>query len=85
MINNLQLQVGRFEDGVMAGAQEARVEQVVRDEDGIYEVSRFSDPIVPPLKYSRATKTSMGEDLLVRDPYESRCQFYQHLISNFFV
>ena len=56
----------------MAGAREARIEQVVKGEDGIFEVSRFSDPVGPPLKYSRATKTSMGEDLLVRDPYESR-------------
>jgi hypothetical protein len=44
---------------------------VVKDGDGIMAVA-FSKPVGPSLKYSRATKTSMGKNLLAADPYERR-------------
>ena len=64
--------LGNFVDGVMDGAREVTIEAVSKDSDQIMKVADFSKPTGPSLKYSRATKTSMGENLLASDPYERR-------------
>lgn len=56
----------------MVSAQEATVSKVIIDNDGIAEVAEFTDIHGPSVQYSKATKTSMGSDLTVADPYEKK-------------
>jgi hypothetical protein len=58
--------VGSFEDGVMSAARPSTVEAVSKDPDSILAVKEYSEPSGPALRFSKSSKTSMGENLLVK-------------------